>query len=274
MNPKTKILTDAFISSPSSTVILEGSPHSGATSHAEQILHSLLGQANKSRIITVKPDEKNTISIDQIRELKSKLVTIAGKSNTISRGALIYSAEELTPQAQNALLKIIEEPVANSLVILATSNKDKLLDTILSRCQVIPVLPLTKVQARDLATHKNIDELDFQKFFIMSQGQSVLFNELIDGKQGLMVDKLTAAKKFIGSSKFERLARQKEFDIKEKLIELIFSLQVLAEAGLHGAKGPSIKRWESIAHVIKQSSNLLENNVSTKLVFLRLSIMV
>jgi len=76
-----------------------------------------------------------SIGIEQIRELEKKLVLkpYQGKIKII----IINEAEKLTLPAQNALLKTLEEPPANSLIILTAPKKDLLLSTVVSRCQII-----------------------------------------------------------------------------------------------------------------------------------------
>ena len=54
---------------------------------------------------------------------------------------LFREAERLSEQAQNALLKSLEEPPANTLFILTTSQPDSLLPTVRSRCRSVPALP-------------------------------------------------------------------------------------------------------------------------------------
>ena len=76
------------------------------------------------------------ISIESIRNLKKFLElsshTVGGK-----KVILINNAESLTLNAANALLKILEEPPANSYLIMTTENISSLLPTILSRCVMI-----------------------------------------------------------------------------------------------------------------------------------------
>lgn len=50
---------------------------------------------------------------------------------------IIYQAENLNPESQNALLKTLEEPGLNNYIVLSTSKPSKLLPTIISRCQII-----------------------------------------------------------------------------------------------------------------------------------------
>jgi DNA polymerase III delta prime subunit len=54
-----------------------------------------------------------------------------------SRFVIIYQSENLETEAQNALLKILEEPGDNRFIILTCTNKNQLLETIISRCHLI-----------------------------------------------------------------------------------------------------------------------------------------
>ncbi len=77
----------------------------------------------------------NSISISQVRDLEKKL---ALKPYVASlKIALIHEAEKLTLPAQNALLKTLEEPPANSLIVLTAPQASFLLPTVVSRCQII-----------------------------------------------------------------------------------------------------------------------------------------
>jgi DNA polymerase-3 subunit delta' len=83
----------------------------------------------------IEPGEGSSIGIAAVREIKNFLWQ---KPNTSSRRTLVINdAELLTAEAQNALLKITEEPPASSLLILITSDIESLMPTILSRFQKI-----------------------------------------------------------------------------------------------------------------------------------------
>ncbi|MCA9386664.1 hypothetical protein KC669_01375 [Candidatus Dojkabacteria bacterium] len=68
--------------------------------------------------------------IEQIHEWNSK------KSSGFRLG-LIYNAHLLTVQAQNSILKLVEEPNHNTFIVLTTHSKNNLLDTIISRCKIL-----------------------------------------------------------------------------------------------------------------------------------------
>lgn len=81
------------------------------------------------------------IRINQIRELRKNLAL----SNAISgrKFVVIFNAEEMRVEAQNAFLKTLEEPRNDVTFFLLTSRREGLLPTILSRCQSIFFPPLT-----------------------------------------------------------------------------------------------------------------------------------
>lgn len=88
---------------------------------------------NHPDIIMVKHEKPNTISIDEIREQVVNDVDIKPYSSP-HKIYIIPDAEIMTLQAQNALLKTIEEPPEYAVIMLLTSNVDGLLPTIRSRC--------------------------------------------------------------------------------------------------------------------------------------------
>ena len=85
-------------------------------------------------LIHVKP-EGQSLKIDQIRGIKQKLTISALEGDY--KFFVIEQAETMTTQAANSLLKFIEEPYPNMFIFLLTANKDALLPTILSRCQIL-----------------------------------------------------------------------------------------------------------------------------------------
>ena len=79
-------------------------------------------------------DAASNRGIDDIRELKEAVHTLPYES--AYKVYIIDEVHMLTKEAFNALLKTLEEPPAHVVFILATTEEEKLLDTILSRCQV------------------------------------------------------------------------------------------------------------------------------------------
>ncbi len=92
----------------------------------------------------IKP-EGASIKINQVRELKKAL-----SFPPFERGMRVVIIEEtqtMGREAANSLLKLLEEPPPDNLILLVATDTEPLLETILSRCQVIPFVALTEEQA-------------------------------------------------------------------------------------------------------------------------------
>lgn len=109
-------------------------------------------------MIRVEPaDSKKAITISQIRQITA--VTAARPHEAAYRMVLISSAHKMNIQAQNALLKALEEPPGNTFFILAARDTAGLLPTITSRCRHLHFFPLTgRALAASLAEHCAVDD--------------------------------------------------------------------------------------------------------------------
>jgi len=91
---------------------------------------------NKSDIFVIKlKDDEKSIGISQTREgtnfLNEKPFSYRKKF------LIILNSEKLTPQAQNSLLKTLEEPPSYALILISSKTQNSLLETIASRCRLI-----------------------------------------------------------------------------------------------------------------------------------------
>jgi len=96
---------------------------------------------NHPDIIRVTHEKPNTISVDDIRAQVNNDVAIKPYSSEY-KVYIINEAEKMTPQAQNAILKTLEEPPEYAVIILLVNNLNTLLPTILSRCVVLNMKPV------------------------------------------------------------------------------------------------------------------------------------
>ena len=82
-------------------------------------------------------EDKKSIGVDQIREVCEKLAMTSMRRGY--RLAIVVPAQSMTPPAQNALLKTLEEPAPRTVIVLVTARPSGLLATLRSRCQRIEV---------------------------------------------------------------------------------------------------------------------------------------
>lgn len=88
---------------------------------------------NQPDIIYLQHDKPNTISVDDIRSQINNDIGVKPYSSQY-KVYIVDEAEKMNVQAQNALLKTIEEPPAYAVILLLTNNAEIFLPTILSRC--------------------------------------------------------------------------------------------------------------------------------------------
>ena len=77
----------------------------------------------------------NSIGIEEIKNLQKKL--FLKPFNSPMKAIILDDAQLLTIEAQNAMLKILEEPPDNTIIILSADSKEPFLPTIISRCKII-----------------------------------------------------------------------------------------------------------------------------------------
>lgn len=89
---------------------------------------------------------KVEISIEQVRQLKNHIFQKPLQS--MYKFVVLENAHNATPEAQNALLKILEEPPKHAIIVLEAQNKALLLPTILSRVTTIKSVPEPKEKSK------------------------------------------------------------------------------------------------------------------------------
>lgn len=91
-----------------------------------------------------------SIGIDLVRKIKSLL---SNKNTSGLRLIIVYKFETATDEAQNAFLKLLEEPPLDTIILLVAQNSQKILPTIYSRCQLV------KTPASSLSESENKESL-------------------------------------------------------------------------------------------------------------------
>lgn len=124
---------------------------------------------NQPDIIRVHHEKPGSIGVDDVREQVIGDMQIKPYSSRY-KIYIIDDAEKLTVQAQNALLKTIEEPPAYGIVILLTTNADTFLQTILSRCVRLDFKPLSDSMVTEYL-QKQYDLSDYECRFAAAFAQ-------------------------------------------------------------------------------------------------------
>ena len=125
---------------------------------------------NQPDIIYVSHEKPNIIGVDDIRTQINNDIVIKPYSSRY-KVYIVDEAEKMNQQAQNALLKTIEEPPAYAVILLLTTNADSFLQTILSRCITLNLKAVKEEVIRDyLMKHYQIPDYQADVCAAFSQG--------------------------------------------------------------------------------------------------------
>ncbi len=135
---------------------------------------------NNPDFIYIEPDGNN-IKIEQIRQMQSKVIEKPIISN--KKVYIINDAQNMTVEAQNCLLKTLEEPPEYITIILIASNENNLLSTIKSRCTIIHFDKIENKELKEYATNvigiSNVNE-NIINIFQGSIGKAIRLKDKLD----------------------------------------------------------------------------------------------
>lgn len=114
-------------------------------------------------------NKQGLISVDEASDINKKLALKAYEGGY--KVMIIWMADKMNGPSANKLLKLLEEPPAKTVFILITENIGDLLQTIVSRCQVIDFMGLSEsVIAEALVSRENCDPIQVKKIAHQSEG--------------------------------------------------------------------------------------------------------
>lgn len=145
------------------------------------------GQFTDLKLLTLS-EGKATIGVEQVRELREDMFLSATESEY--KIYVFDDADKLTPQAQNALLKVLEEPPERVLILLLCESPDRLLGTIKSRAPAIRMERLSpdeldaylKENSMEATSLCRRDEARYRELLYSADGVIGQALELLDDK--------------------------------------------------------------------------------------------
>jgi DNA polymerase-3 subunit delta' len=153
-HPSTTQQIDSFITSPTHALLIAGPNGSGkatlATSLTETIIGIEEGSLDNYAYKMIIRASEGSIGVDEVRSLERFLSLKVPSEAKFNRALIIENAQLLTLEAQNALLKTLEEPPLGTFIILTANNTQSLLPTIRSRAQMITI---KKISQSDLLAY-------------------------------------------------------------------------------------------------------------------------
>ena len=218
----------------------------------------------------ISPEEnKETISIDQIRSLKSFLLLTSLKGH--GKVGIINPADSMTYPAVNSLLKILEEPPEDTLLILLTDSINKLPNTIVSRVQIITVENPTKQQTLEWLNNSNEAE-NWNDIINIFGCRPVLLNKLGHNYLSERIETVSnelhrLLTKKIKPSQLANSWKSEELEINLRLVYYWFSKFLyhhLLETDNHDLMPKSLQELLGMDINIEESFNLLNEIASIR----------
>lgn len=262
LHPRTNLMIERYIKRPTHGLILNA-PEGMGKMYIAKWLASQLGMA----VVHIKvPDDKTTIGIDQIRDLYQ--TTRTGDN----LGVIIEDANFMGIDAQNAFLKLLEEPPNNTRFILTTQSEKHLLDTILSRCQVIEILSPNK---KTISETVSLDTKDESLLLTTNGLLGDFFNKYTDPSSRSHHDELVlAAKQFYSGTAYERQLYLIEHKFEVTHFKQILSfLAIIVETLLRKDLTPPMRERliQQVGLIESVSQALLRTNGNPKIHLTRLA---
>lgn len=205
----------------------------------------------------------NSIKIAQIRELQERIYEKPIDSS--KKVIVIDDSDKMTEEAQNGLLKTLEEPPEYAIIILIATNENKLLNTIKSRCLKISFSAISDVEVKKYILQNNIIESPSENILKLCAGSlgkvkhvaenleiynqiEDVTNKLIAGNIKNMVDMF---------NKFQVL-----YDNKDNVLELLDYMIVIIYSFIVQKQNFS-QKWLNIVQIIEKSKIKLNSNTNT-----------
>lgn len=190
-----------------------------------------------------------SIGIDSVR----RVIEILGKRPFEGRRSVVlfFEAHRATIEAQNALLKILEEPPSSAVLVLVTEFPDRLLPTVVSRCREERFAPMaSETIAEILERFRSVEKMEAWRIATMAQGNLKRALRFLEERYislwkdastvlGLVVDSKGAALLAESERIAHRYSREEIGEFLEEL-SLLFSMLAREKAGCSSESSGSL----------------------------------
>lgn len=212
VNPESQRLLDAVLRDLPHAVLMTGPAGVGLSTIA-----TYYARQSSAQLITVLPEkneavdiEKGTITVDSIRRLYSTTRTIEPAGRII----IIDYAERMAPAAQNAFLKLLEEPSEGTRFMLLTHQPELILPTVSSRSQRVDIRPISQSQSDSLLSELGVtDSTKRAQLLFIAEGLPAELTRLVrdaeafEARASLVKD----ARSLVTGNAYDRLLLAKQY---------------------------------------------------------------
>jgi replication-associated recombination protein RarA len=276
LHPLTAQQVDNFVGNPLHALLLVGPRGSGKNSLARDVAEKVLelqpgDSESYSYLKVIEPVDGKAIGIEAVREIEHFLSLKVPSQAVINRAILIQDSHLLTIEAQNALLKTLEEPPIGTLIILTATSQQELLPTITSRAAILQVRHPEKTALEKHFSAENVDPATLERAYIISGGLPGLMTAIMQSTDHPLLEATERARDLLKRSSFERLLAVDEF-VKQKQLarDTCFILQQMAHISLQTATGTTADRWQRVLKAAYEADEALVGSAQPKLLLTNL----
>jgi DNA polymerase-3 subunit delta' len=285
LHPQTRLQLQRYKTHPTHALLLRGAEGMGKRYIALTLMHNMLRLQSDADIEAavlhypyfkevVPEKDKTSIGIEAIRELQHfTSLKLPGAIDTL-RIIFIPEAQTITGEAQNALLKLLEEPPQNTHFILTASSEQLLLPTIRSRLQSLAVHRPPRESLDNLFTSQGHEAKAIQQAYFMSGGLPGLMSALLNNNDHPLKTAATTARTLLQAGQFERLCIVDELAKKRsETLQVLLVLRHMSQAAIEQAANTGseagtkrIRQWHKVLQASYDAEKAYSVSAQSKLV--------
>ncbi len=265
------------------SILLVGKKGTGTDIIAKQLAELMLGLSSQDELnkypyfyhLAVE-DGKKDIPIAEIRRVvAATALKIPSTRVGIKRVVLIQNAENMSLEAQNALLSDLEEPSPSTCYILTQDSGKRLLPTVISRCQKVVIQNPKRSEILQHYT-PGYEDNDVLSAWALAGGAPQLVDELLRNTEHPLKLAATMAKEFIAANTYHRLLiASKLAENKQNIQYFLDALDRIVDHLLKSAVVSGDKKMVhsigSMGQTVGETRRMLEVSTNTKLCLLWLT---
>jgi hypothetical protein len=271
VNSQTKEQIDNYLKNPGQSVGLIGQKWLNKGLIAVQLAAFLLEIPESELqkypyLLTIADPESKSIGIDEVRKVNSFTRLTVPSKKEISRIVIIEGASLMTQEAQNALLKNLEEPPKGTIFILTADSIKSLLPTIISRLNVINVIKPPKEDLIEQYESDGYDKTEISQAYLISGGLPGLIDLMLSSDDHPLNTATKQARQLLLGTTFDRLNMINDLaKDKSQFKNILFIIKQMSKVGLSSSDPTSANRWQRILSACLDSETKMNSNGQTKL---------